>query len=275
MHFVSYAVFVTALSCFVVTVQSRKKLIAVTLAGVMVLTLVVPQPAQAQGGILGAIQGVLNVINGVIKTALTSINNVRTAVNNLQQVVAWPQQLITQAKAQVLQMIAHYHAPMSNIFQLNLGSATLPNPQALEAVIRNHQVNDFGNLSATFANTYSAIPLATSASPTHRGMSDIDDALALDSLKLLKATDQAADIELQSADSIENGASQAAPGSAPFLTATAIVSAIHSQALNQKMLAAELRQEAARTAHRNSLRKQNVTNTTLLRGLLANLLQHQ
>jgi len=68
----------------VVTVQNRRRLLAVTLAGVMVVTLVgVPQPAQAQIGILGAIQAVLNVINGVIQTALTSINTVRTTLNNL------------------------------------------------------------------------------------------------------------------------------------------------------------------------------------------------
>jgi len=41
------------------------------------------------------------------------------------------------------------------------------------------------------------------------------------------------------------------------------------------MLAAELRQEAARLAHRNTLRKENATKTTELRGILVNLLQHQ
>jgi hypothetical protein len=235
----------------------------------------VPQPAQAQSGILSGIQAVLSVINGVIQTGLTSINTVRTAVNNLQQVVAWPQQMINQAKGQVTQMIGQYRTPMTNIFHVNLNSATLPNPQTFEAVIRDHQVNNFSSLTTTFGNTYGVIPVATAANPTDRAMSDMDDALALDNLKMLKASDQATDIELQSADSIENAASQAAPGSAPFLTATAIVSGIHSQALTQKMLAAELRQEAARLAHRNTLRKENATNTTQLRGVLVNLLQHQ
>ncbi len=77
-----YAVFFAAFTWLVVTVQGRKRLVAVTLAGVMVVTLVgAPQPAEAQGGILGAIQAVLNVINGVLKTALTSINSVRSAMN--------------------------------------------------------------------------------------------------------------------------------------------------------------------------------------------------
>jgi hypothetical protein len=207
-------------------------MIAVTLTGVMVMTLAgVPQPAHAQSGILGGIQAILNVINGIIQTALTSINTARTALSNLEQVVIWPQQLINQAKAQVMQMIGQYRTLMSNIFHVNLNSATLPSAQAFEAVIRDRQVNNFSSLTTTFGNTYGLVPVATAAKPTDRAMSDMDDALALDNLKMLKASDQAADVGLQSADSIENAASLAAPGSAPFLTATAIVSGIHSQAL--------------------------------------------
>ena len=105
-------------------------------------------------------------------------------------------------------------------------------------------------------------------------MSDFDDALTLDSLKTLKAADSATDLELQAADSIESAAGQAVPGSTPFLTATAMSSSIRSQALTQKMLAAELRQEAARIAHQNGLRKRGATFTTQLRGFIMNLSQH-
>lgn len=276
MQVIWYAVFFAALAWLAVTIKSGRKLIAVVLSGALLMTLVgLPQPAHAQSGILGGIQAVLSVINGAIQTALGSINTVRTAANNLQQVIAWPQHQINQAKAQVTQMIGQYRTLMTSIFRVNLTSATLPSPQAFEAVIRDHQVNNFSALNTTFGNTYGLIPAATAANPTDRAMSDMDDALALNSLKLLKASDQATDIQLQSADLIENAASQAAPGSAPFLTATAVVSAIHSQALMQKVLAAELRQEAAQLAHRNTLRKENAANTTQLRGILVNLLQRQ
>jgi hypothetical protein len=276
MQVFAYMLLFTTLGWLVVTAENRQRLVAATLAGVMVVTLVgAPQPAQAQLGILGAIQAVLNVINGVIQTALNEINAVRTAMNNLQQLVVWPQQLINQARAQVTQMIGQYRNLMTNIFHIKLNSATLPNPQALEAVIRDHQVGNFPALTAMFTNNYGPIPVATAANAGDRAMSDMDDALALDNLKTLKAGDQATDIELQAADALENSSSQAAPGSTPFLTATAITSAIHAQALTQKLLAAELRQEAARIAHRNTLRKENANNTTQLRGVLVNLLQHQ
>ena len=187
-------------------------------------------------------------------------------MNNLQQAVVWPQQLINQARAQVTRMIRQYRNLMTNIFHIRLNSATLPNPQALEAVIRYHQVNNFPGLTSTFASTYGAIPVTTAANPGDRAMSDMDDALALDNLKTLKAGDQATDIELQSADTIEFR-QPGSPRLSPFLTATAITSGIHVQALTQKLLAAELRQEAARIAHRNTLRKENATNTTTLRGV--------
>lgn len=276
MHAIWYGVFFSIFTWLVVKVESRRKFVAVTLCGVMAITLVgMPQAAHAQSGVLTGIQAVLGVINGAIQTALTSINTVRNALNSMQQLVAWPQQLINEARAQVTQMIAQYRTPMNNIFRVRLNSATLPAPQSFEMVVRDHQVNNFSSLTNSFGSTYGAIPVATAANPTDRGMSDMDDALALDNLKTLKAADQATDLELQSANSIESAASQAAPGSAPFLTATAIVAGVQGQALTQKMIAAELRQEAARLAHRNTLRKENANNTTQLRGVLVNLLQHQ
>jgi hypothetical protein len=278
MQIIWYAVFFIGSAWLLVIAQSRRNVVAVALVGAMVLTLVgAPQPARTQSptGILSAIQAVLSVINGLIQTALTSINSVRTALNNLQQVTVWPKQLINQGRAQVITIISQYRGLMASIIHINLRSATLPVPQAFEAVVRDHQINNFSSLTSAYSNTYGLVPVATDANGTDRAMSDMDDALTLDSLKQLKVSDQATDVEMQFADSIENAASQAAPGSAPFLTATAIVSGISSQALTQKMLAAELRQEAARLAHRNTLRKENANNTTQLRGVLVNLLQHQ
>jgi hypothetical protein len=85
----------------------------------------------------------------------------------------------------------------------------------------------------------------------------LDDGLALNTLKTLKATDQAGDLILESGDQIEDEARAAAPGSAPFLTAAAMAANVQSQAMMQKMPAAMLRQEAARIAHENALRKRH------------------
>jgi hypothetical protein len=104
-------------------------------------------------------------------------------------------------------------------------------------------------------------------------MTDMDDALALDTLKTLKKTDEAGTLTLQAGDQLESGAGQAAPGSSPFLTASAVVASIQCQALTQKMLAAELRQEAARLAHESALRKRSATYTGQVGNQIINLLK--
>ena len=275
MHYFSFALFAFVCGWLMLAAKTRRQVVVIAVAGVLVSTLVIaPPPAEAQGGIIQAIQAVLNVINGAIQTALNAINTTRAAINNLYQNLIWPVQLINQARAQVVQMINQYRTLMASILNIDLHSATLATPQSLENAIRDHQVNNFGALTQAFGKAYGAIPLSTDASQADRDMSDMDDALTLDSLKTLKVSDSATDLELQAADSIETTASEAAPGSAPFLTASAVASSIRSQALTQKMLAAELRQEAAHIAHQNGFRKRGAAFSTQLRGVLMNLLQH-
>lgn len=275
MHYLTFALFSAVFVWLMLTASSRRRAATVAVAGVLISTMVVAPPAaEAQASLVQAIQAVLKVINGVIHSALTSINAVRAAINSLYQNFVWPLQLINQARAQVLQMISQYRAVMAAILNIKLNSATLSAPQSLESLMRDHQVTNFNTLSRSFGSTYRAIPTPTDASQPDRDMSDMDDALTLDSLKTLKASDNATDVELRAANSIENSASQAAPGSAPFLTAAAVASSIQSQAVTQKMLAAELRQEAAHIAHQNGFRKRGAAFTTQLRGAIINLLQH-
>ena len=268
--------FFFVLFCYwMIVARTRRQVLVLTLAGMLAVAVVSPAPAEAQGSLVAAIQSVLNVINGLIKTALNSINSVRTAISNLYQQATWPVALMNQAKAMVTQMIGQYRGLLQNIFNINLNSATLPKPTALENVMRNHQTNDFASLNAWFGSTYGAVPTPTEAGPADRAMMDMDDALAVDNLKTSKESDAAGDLTLQTADGIENAAGQAAPGSAPFLTATAVVASIESQALTQKMLAAELRQEAARLAHENALQKRGATITGDVNTQILNLLKRR
>src|SRR5579864_423954 len=277
MHYLLYAVLFSAFASIVLIVNGRRRLLALTLVSVMVLTLVVIPPqakGQAQGGIIQAIQAVLKVLNSLILPVVNSIHGTRSANSAFYQTTVWPAPSINQSTSLVLQMIGQYHNLMSGILNVNLRSATLPAPQSMETLIRDHQVNNFGGLTQSFNSTYRTIPSRTDANQADRDMSDFDDALTLDSLKALKAADSATDLELEAADSIESAAGQAVPGSSPFLTATATSSCIRSQALTQKMLAAELRQEAARIAHQYGLRKRGAMFTTQLRGTIMNLSQH-
>jgi len=111
-------------------------------------------------------------------------------------------------------------------------------------------------------------------------MTDMDDAMAQDNLKTLKMSDQAQDLVLQAADQIEDLAgdpdiNDMAPGSAAFLTASAVVASVKSEAIMQKMLAAALRQEAARIAHDNALRKRRSALAVQLQNDMTNILQRR
>lgn len=268
------AVFFVLFSWCVMTAKKRQQVVALAAAGVVVTMVVSPRPVFAQS-LWAAIQAVLNVINGIIQTALNSINSVRSAISQFYQLSVWPQQLISQARSLVTQMINQYRNLMASIFHTNLSSATLPATQGLEAVIRNSQTSDFSALSSSYTSVYGALPNPTAASATDRTLVDMDDALAQGTLKTLKESDDAVNLTLGVADQMENAASQAAPGSAPFLTASAVTASIRSQALTQKMLAADLRQEAAHLAHMNALRKRGATFASQVSTSIQNTLQPQ
>lgn len=256
-----------------IVAKTQRQVLAVVLSGVLVVAFANPRPARAQASLVVVIESVLNVITGSIQSALNSIRAVRNTVNTFYQQTVWPVALVSQDRALVSQMIGQYRNLMQSIFSANVSSATLPHSIALETIMRNHQTNDFTALTTTFGNAYGAVPAVNEASPADRTMMDMDDALAMDNLKTLKESDAADDLTLQTANSMESQASQAAPGSAPFLTATAVAASIESQALTQKMLASELRQEAARLAHDNALRKRGATITGDISTQILNLLQ--
>lgn len=265
--------FLLLFSYLMVVAKDWRQVTALILAGVLVIALVSPPSAHAQASLIGAIEAVLNVINGAIHTALNAVNSVRTTIQQFYEEAVWPVSLINQAKTLVTQMIGQYRSLMQGIFAINLSSATLPHSTSLESVMRNHQTGDFASLTSSFGTTFGSVPSTTAANPADRTMMDMDDALAMDNMKTLKESDTADDLALQAANNIEDQASQAAPGSAPFLTATAVATAIESQALTQKMLAAELRQEAAHIAHQNALRKRGASITGDVNTQILNLLQ--
>lgn len=269
------AVFFLLLSWCMIRAKTRRQVLAIALVGPTAVVLV-GQPSRAYAqSLVAEIEAVLNVINGIIQTALNAVNTVRSAVSSFYQTVAWPTQLINAAKALVSQMISQYRGLMRSIFNINLTSATLPGSQALERVIRNQQVGDFNALSTNYTNVYGSLPASGAASPEDRTMTDMDDALAKDNLKTIKETDDAGQTTLDIADRIEDAASQAAPGSAPYLTATAVATSIQSQALTQKMIAAELRQEAGRLAHSNALRKRGTTYASQFSNSIQRMLQRR
>jgi hypothetical protein len=238
--------------------RSWRRVVGVTLIATLTAGMVFPPPVYAQFGIIGAIQNILNIINGAIRNALNTIGAVSQSLQALHQQIIWPVQLINRARSAIASLIAQFHGVMQSIHSAPVSSATLPVPVGLEVIIRNRQTNDFPALTQSYYQAFGNLPSADEADPLARNMIDIDDGLALATIKTLKATDQVGDLIMQTGDQVEDEVRSAAPGSAPFLSASAMAANIESQAMMQKMLAAMLRQEAARIAHENAIRKRDV-----------------
>ena len=239
--------------------------IAVFLAVLIAFGLIAPPPAAAQLGAIAivaaaaAVVGVItNTIGGLLGSAnglLGTINGFVQALSSLWQNVVYPVNLINQALMMVNQLVAQFRGLVTSIDHVNVLSATLPNPSGLEAIMRNRSVADFAGFDQAFRTTYQPLPPVTNIAPGDRQRVDMSDALTMDTLKALKASDQVVDQTLQASQNIEDQAAQAAPGSAAYLTGAGLVAAVENQAMMQKMLAAELREEAGILAHTNAIRK--------------------
>jgi hypothetical protein len=232
---------------------------------VLVLGIVGPPAANAQIGALAVItaaKAVVSFINNTIGSLLGASNGLLSDINsffqalvNLWENIVYPITLINQAQMMVTQLINQFRGLVSAIDNINVRSATLPNPIALETIMRDGSVADFGQFDQVFRTTFQPLPPATDIGPGDLQRLDMTDALAMDTLKTLKASDQVVHQTLQASQMIEDEATEDAPGSAAYLTGVGIAAAVENQAMMQRLLAAELREEAGILAQANANRK--------------------
>jgi len=163
---------------------------------------------------------------------------------------------------------------MSQIEGLKNNSATLALPMQLESMFRGAQSGSMGQIPAIYTQVYQPVALVGIAQPGQRNLMDIDDAMAMDSLKTSMVSDQTTQGMLALADSLEQQAMIAAPGSASMVTAQARVADLVTQAQLAKMLAAQLRQEATKLAHQNATLKHSATTTQNLFNQIQQVLAH-
>jgi hypothetical protein len=211
--------------------------------------------AIAAAAVVNLITNTIGPLLGTANGLLGSINDFFQALVNLWENVVYPISLINQARALVSQLIAQFRGLITAIDNVNILSATLPNPSALEVIMRDASIADFSDFDQAYRTNYQPLPPVTDIDPGDRQRVDMSDALAMDTLKTLKASDQVVSQTLQASQMIEDQAAQAAPGSAAYLTGAGLVAAVENQAMMQRMLAAELREEAAILAHTNAIRK--------------------
>ncbi len=264
------------------TMENRRRMIAVLLIGAITILGISQPAAQAQIPFClpCVIQTVLTTITVSIGGWLSQINGVLGKIFALFQQTVWPPGKIALAKSQIQSIITQFLGVIRSIMSINPHTATLPNPVALESVIRDRSASDVSSVPPAYVNTFRAVPQAGNIAPQDRDLTDMDDAMAQDNLMMLKESDQAQDLQLQLADQIENlvanpSINVSAPGSSSLITAAAVAGQIRSQAVTQKMLAGWLRQEAARVAHENAIRKRNAAYAGQVQTDMTNVLQHR
>jgi hypothetical protein len=254
------------------TFRTATRLFAIALIGFCLL----PATARAAGigDILALFKTITSTLQGAIGGALSGIQTLNSTINNFRQQVVWPLEEINRARDFVNSTRAQYGNVMTEIQAVKNNSATLANPLQLEFVFRSGQTTSIAQLQRAYTAVYAPVPLATEAQPIQRNMMDIDDALAMAALKTTVVSDQTTRGIMALADQLEKQSAVAAPGSGPMLSAQARVADLETQAFMAKMLAAELRQEAAKLAHQNALLKQSAAATRNLQNQIQQVLSH-
>ena len=248
----------------------KRRVLVLFLAGFLVFV-----PVAANAGITDIITlltTISSTLQNAIGTVLGGIQSIRTTITQFEQQVVWPVTLINQTRAEVSQVRAQFSSLASQIQSIPTNSATLVNPSQLEQLLRSQRAGNLNQINASYTQVYQSLPQANQTTVTQRNLIDVDDAFALGALKTATASDQASQQMLTVADGLEQQAAVSAPGSASILTAQAQAANLQNQAMLQKLLAAELRQEAARLAHANALRKQSADANRDLRNNMQQIL---
>jgi hypothetical protein len=218
-------------------------------------------PSQAGGQILNIVNifsAIESTITGLIGGALNDIQSFQTQVQTLYQEVIWPVASIAQAQSFISATIGSYRGWMDSVYNLPIASAQLTNPTQLESAILSQSVNSFPQMNAGYIGTYRSLPTAQQEPVRALQITDINDALAKDALAQSIASDQANEQMLSLANKMESGAATASPGSAPYLTASALTATLQTQSFQLMLMASLLREESAQLAHQNASYKELV-----------------
>jgi len=242
------------------------------LIGVLAIESCLAFPKLAHGQFMGVFDSIFSSIQNDIGTSLKAIEQVAQQMRQLYQTTVAPLVAINQARGFVANSINTYRGQMNQVFNTPFTSAVTPGPQQFENILHSRASAAIPALRASFALNFGTIPVANAAFPQDRVMMDIDDALGQENLKTTLIADQGADVILQTANQMENQVALSTPGSNPFLTGQAQVANLRCQAYIQKMLSAELRQEAGRIAHDNVLVKRRTAATSGINSLITGAL---
>lgn len=247
-------------------------------AAALGLLLLAPVHAHGQFGIdtatiLAALSKMQTLMNNYMAKPLSTINQYEQKTAKYEQEVMYPIAAINQAKNSVSQFENQF-SRISNMFHVNVSSATLPQSQNLESLLLSRNTGNVPAISSQFQSVYGVVMAQKSASQATRTMTDMTDAQAQDAMKRAVAIDALADQELAEADLMGQQISASAPGSAPILEAEADIWVVRANAYTQSALAELMRTRGIDLANQSKAAKlatsDNTGNNGLINGVLTN-----
>ena len=258
----------------------------------LVLSLVAPHPAEGQFGFIFSLIDIiisgLNTLNNTmtavsntlrniigpilqgINSALSAAQQIMGAIFDFQRNVVYPQQAINSARALIGQVQGIYNT-IRGIWSIVVRSATLPNPQQLEAVILSRNAGQISSVGANFSAVYTPLPAATEAHPSQRDLIDSTDGVAQAAMKRSIAIDAIADQELAAADQMMSALQSTAPGTAEMIGAQAGAWLVRSHAYTQQAMAELMRVRAIELAGESARVKEAARYTRETRNKLTEL----
>jgi hypothetical protein len=230
-----------------------------TAALAAIALMLLPGRANGQFGIdlaaiLAALSKVESLMNNYVAAPLKTINQAQQSIAEYEQQIVYPIAAINQARSSVTQFESQF-GQITNMFKVNVSSATLPQSQNLESLLLSRNTANISTVSPQFQNVYGVVMPQNTASPQLRNMTDMTDAQAQDAMKRAIQIDALADAELAEADQMGQQISAAAPGSAPILEAEADVWVVRANAYTQAALAELMRTRGIDIANQSKMSK--------------------
>ena len=239
---------------------------------ILVMTLVAPQPAKGQfidvAAIVSAIGAINTAITNVIgaglrdiSSALNAVNGVLNSIQSFFQNTIYPLDAINRARG-VVGAVQGFYNVIRGLVNLNVASATLANPQQLEAILLSRNAGNIGQVTNRFATVYQAIPPSTDAPPAVRDLIDMTDATAQAAFKKAIAIDAAADQLMNASDQLAAELAVASPGTAPMIEAQSAAMLVKAHALTQSATAELFRIRAIDMANTGASLKFNANHAS-------------
>jgi len=245
----------------VARVTAITRSIALGCLPVAALVLFAPKPrATAQ---LGIFDSVISTVTGM-GSSVKQFNSDTAQIQNLQKEILYPVQDLNNIKSNATSVVSAYRGWMSSVFGLNIASAQTTSGQALERQMLSGftSTNPTAQMGSLFTNAYGRLPTTSQTTSTVMQTVDAGDASAQAAMQMSVMADAAAASSVQVANSIESKALATSPGSGPQIEAQALASELGSMAIEHKLLATQLRAEAARLAYNGAQFKEGATNSS-------------